>query len=123
MENIEDGKKREQKEHMETLSERMNKLKAKGYSHDFQMTDRGMVCKETGEIFKPEDLVIRSVYRFEGESNPEDMSILYKIEAKSGTKGLFLDAYGAYGSYDGQELAEFLKQVRREEEDTDERKS
>ncbi|MGE5402049.1 MAG: hypothetical protein ACM3S2_16755 [Ignavibacteriales bacterium] len=106
----------EQKEHMYTLSETMNHLKDKGYVHDFQMTDQGMACKETNEIFKPEELTIKRIYRFEGESNPDDMSALYMMEANSGTKGLFVDIYGAYTSYDGSDLIEFLKKVKREDQ-------
>ncbi len=101
---------------MSTLTEVMEMLKKNGYENDFQMTDRGMTSKGTNEVFKPEDLVIKGVFRFEGESNPEDMSVLYQMESKSGTKGIFLDAFGFYGSYDGQELAEFFRQIKREDD-------
>jgi len=100
---------------MNTLSETMNMLKERGYTHEFQMTDLGFTCKDTTDIFTPEDLTIKAVHRFEGESDPSDMSILYEIETNSGIKGIFLDAFGTYGSYDGQELAEFLKKVKRED--------
>ncbi|MGE5432123.1 MAG: hypothetical protein ACM3QX_13660 [Syntrophomonadaceae bacterium] len=103
-------------EHMYTLSETINHLRDKGYTKDFQMTDLGMACKETQEVFKPEELTIERVYRFEGESNPDDMSALYLMKAKNGTKGLFVDAYGAYSSYDGIEMMEFLKKVKREDD-------
>lgn len=106
----------EMKEHMYTLSETMNHMRKKGYENDFQMTDQGIACKHTNEIFKPEELTIKKVFRFEGESNPEDMSILYLMEANSGTKGLFVDAYGPYASTDFQGQIEFLKKVKKEEE-------
>lgn len=102
-------------EHMFTLSQTINHLRDKGYTNDFQMTDLGMAIKETHEVFKPEELTIERVYRFEGESNPDDMSVIYLMKAANGTKGLFVDAYGAYSSYDGIDLMEFLKKVKRED--------
>ncbi|HEX2964057.1 MAG: hypothetical protein HF300_08335 [Ignavibacteria bacterium] len=102
-------------EHMYTLSQTINHLRDKGYTNDFKMTDLGMTSKETKEVFKPEELTIERVYRFEGESNPDDMSVIYLIKADNGTKGLFVDAYGAYSSYDGIDLMEFLKKVKRED--------
>ena len=35
-------------------------------------------------------------YRYEGESNPEDRSILYGIETANGEKGTVVDAYEPY---------------------------
>ncbi|MGE5412356.1 MAG: phosphoribosylpyrophosphate synthetase [Clostridiales bacterium] len=106
----------DQKIHMNTLSEVMNKMREKGYEYDFQMTDLGLSCKKTNEVFKPEELVIKGVYRFEGESNPDDMSVLYTIAANSGTKGLLVDTFGAYSSVSGMEFAEFMKKVKREDD-------
>ncbi|MGE5682651.1 MAG: hypothetical protein ACM34K_17425 [Bacillota bacterium] len=106
----------DQKIHMNTLSEVMNKMREKGYEHDFVMTDRGLQCKKTNEVFTSDEVVIKGVYRFEGESNPEDMSVLYTIAANSGTKGLLVDTYGAYSAVDGMEFADFMKKVKREDE-------
>jgi hypothetical protein len=98
---------------MNTLSEIMNMLTRQGYK-DFTMTDLGMASKETNEIFRPGDIVIKKVHRFEGESNPEDMSVLYEIETNSGIKGMFLDAFGTYGDYDAQGVTKFFREVKRE---------
>lgn len=99
---------------MFTLSQVMNSLVEQGFK-DFRMTDLGLACKETDEVFRPSDIVIKKVHRFEGESNPEDMSVLYEIEANSGTKGLFLDAFGTYSDNSALEVAEFFRQVKRED--------
>ncbi|MGE5498551.1 MAG: hypothetical protein ACM3Q2_10790 [Syntrophothermus sp.] len=103
----------EHKIQMNTLSQVMNKMREKGYEHDFQMSDIGLLCKKTNEVFRPEEVVINGVYRFEGESNPEDMSVLYTIESNTGTKGLLIDAYGANSSENGFEYAEFIKKIKR----------
>ncbi len=35
-------------------------------------------------------------YRFEGASDPDDMSIIYALEARGGTRGILTDAFGSY---------------------------
>jgi hypothetical protein len=49
-------------------------------------------------------------FRFEGPSNPDDMSILYAIEANDGVKGTLVDAYGTYAS---PEVNQFILEVER----------
>lgn len=104
------------KENMDTLSETMNKLVEDGYADEFYMSDLGFKVRSSGEVYKPDELVIKQAYRFEGESDPADMSVLYKMESTSGVKGYFLHAFGTYGLFDEVEMADFLKKVKREEE-------
>lgn len=52
---------------------------------------------ENQKYYKPADLNLVEEFRFEGMSNPSDNSILYIIEAKDGTKGTALVAYGPSG--------------------------
>ena len=40
-----------------------------------------MLCKDTNSSFGPDELTIEKIFRFEGESNPDDMSVLYGISA------------------------------------------
>lgn len=96
---------------LNTLSETMNKLIENGFTEEFQIKDDSFVIK-SGEKFKPEELTIIKVYRFEGVSNPDDMSVLYEIESTSGVKGFYADAFGIYADQDGQKVAELLKRVR-----------
>lgn len=44
---------------------------------------------------RPEDVRIRDYYRFEGISDPDDMSVIYALEARDGTRGTLTDAYGS----------------------------
>jgi len=97
------------KNYMTTLVEIIPQLKERGYVNDFELIDGGMLSKQTNEIFQPEDLVIERVYRFEGNSNPDDMAVLYGISASGGTKGMLIDAYG---TYDNDELGDFLRSVK-----------
>ena len=49
-------------------------------------------------IFRAEDLTIREFHRFEGVSDPDDMSIVYAIESRDGTRGTLVDAFGVYSN-------------------------
>jgi hypothetical protein len=94
------------------LSEVLSMLREKGFTEDFIMEDKGIKNKNTGHSYKPEELTIMKVYRFEGESDPADMSVVYAMQSNSGDKGIFLDAFGTYADYDGQKAAEFMKKVK-----------
>jgi len=48
-------------------------------------------------------LTIIKTFRFEGDSNPSDSSVLYIIEAKDGLIGYSIDAYGVYSNHDDEE--------------------
>ncbi|WP_343700638.1 hypothetical protein [Chitinophaga sp.] len=97
---------------MNTLSQVMAKLHSKGYDNEFKMSDHGrMQPAEGDQIYDPDDLKIIKTYRFEGESDPSDSSVLYLLEDKEGRKGYILDAYGMYTSHDETGFAEFLKKI------------
>jgi hypothetical protein len=48
--------------------------------------------------FEAHDVVIRGFERFEGISDPDDMSIVYAMETKSGMRGTLADAFGVYAN-------------------------
>jgi hypothetical protein len=96
---------------MTTLSEAMNSQRAKGYTEDFGYTDGKFLITGRNEEFRPEDITVVQIFRFEGNSDPSDMEILYVIETNTGLKGLFIDAYGAYSAQDGQKLAASIKSM------------
>jgi|GEM_PF-241673 hypothetical protein len=101
-------KKETASEKMTTLSDVMNHALAKGYIHDFKVEDNGMLwdCKETN--FHPDEVVVDNFYRFEGESDSADNTILYLIRTEDGRKGMLIDAYGAY---DDALVSEFIREV------------
>jgi hypothetical protein len=59
-------------------------------------------------MYSCEDVNAVNFYRFEGITDPDDMSILYAIETCDGAKGTLMDAYGHYSDED---TGEFMKQV------------
>jgi hypothetical protein len=97
---------------MTTMVQILPQLKSKGYTCDFELKEGQLFCKGTNELFNPEDVVIERVYRFEGDSNPDDMAVLYGVRTVSGTKGTLIDAYG---TYDDADLGNFLRHVKVEE--------
>ncbi len=96
-------------EEMNTLVETLQNLRKQGYVCDFLLNGGKIHCKDTDEKFNANELLIDRVYRFEGESNPDDMSVLYAISSSNGTKGIIVDAYG---TYEDEELGEFMKRVK-----------
>ncbi len=97
---------------MTTLSQIMAKLHSKGYDNEFKVSDHGRMQSPDGDhIYNPEDLKIIKTYRFEGESDPSDNSVLYLLEDQEGHKGYVLDAYGMYSSHDEAGFDEFLKKI------------
>ncbi len=79
---------------LKPMSEIMEKLKSKGYTRDFNVFDDKMIMDHSKKVFSPEEIHIVDEYRFEGNTNPDDMSILYAIETKSGEKGMIVNGYG-----------------------------
>ena len=82
------------KEHMPPLTQKMAELDKKGYTTQFKFEGKALQDRTSGKNYQPQELTITEEHRFEGESNPDDMSILYAIEARDGTKGTVVDAFG-----------------------------
>lgn len=82
---------------MTDLDKCLNFLEEKGYTDQFRVEKKDLVSlKESKKKYKPKDVKAVNFYRFEGISDPDDMSILYAIETTDGTKGTLIDAYGRY---------------------------
>jgi len=61
-------------------------------------------------ILSPDDFEIDKFFRFEGETNHEDQSILYAISSpKFGTKGLLVNGYGISSDAISSQLISKLK--------------
>ena len=93
----------------DTLVQALNALKEEGYTYDFNLLEDGLYCRQLKEKFRPEAFNVDEVFRFEGESNPDDNSVLYAITTDGKRKGTLLDAYGPYSGEIAPELLEKLK--------------
>jgi hypothetical protein len=91
-----------QQTQMSTLSGVLEKLRVKKIDNEFKWTPDGFTIGK-GKFYEPSDLKIIKVYRFEGDSDPSDSSVLYIIEANDGLIGYSMDAYGVYSNHDEEE--------------------
>lgn len=79
--------------HMKSLSKVMNKLREEGYADDYVFED-GKLISPKGNAIPKNQLKLEDTYRFEGISNPSDMSILYQLAGTNGEKIMLIDKYG-----------------------------
>ena len=107
-----------EKAHMKTLVSCLNSLLASGFESQFKAVTGGLKSLTTEKIFRPEEVKILNFYRFEGESDPADNSILYALETADGERGTLTDAYGPYSDTNVtkfiQEVEEIEKKVVKE---------
>lgn len=93
-----------------TLSEASKNLRQQGYSDRFEMEDEGLRNLENGKYYQPEELRIVEMHRFEGVSNPSDMSVIFAVECEDDRKGVVVSSYGTYANRD---LLKFMDEVER----------
>ncbi|PMD97646.1 MULTISPECIES: phosphoribosylpyrophosphate synthetase [Siphonobacter] len=79
-----------------TETEAINALAAKGYTESFSIENGALNYASLGMVLHPEDFEVVEAYRFEGITDPGDMSAVYAIESKDGKKGVLVMAYGPY---------------------------
>jgi hypothetical protein len=93
---------------MKTIASSINKLVLEGYTEDFKATETGLLSLKSNRVYSPAQVHVVDFFRFEGESDPADNSILYAIETDDGKKGILSDAYGPYADIN---VTKFMKQV------------
>lgn len=91
-----------------TVAEALLDLEKRGFNANFELIGKTFRAVGSGKTFNPDDLTILEHHRFEGSSDPEEMAVVYAIQAADGTRGVLVDAYGAYANPD---LSAFLKDV------------
>jgi hypothetical protein len=94
--------------YMTELDKCLAKLEEEGFKDQYKLENGRLHCLTSGKTFLPQDVKAVNFYRFEGVSNPDDMSILYAIETRDGRKGTLIDAYGLYAD---EEIGEFMQNV------------
>jgi len=98
------------KESYGTLSETITGLKQDGYTLDFNMQQDCIVCKTANVSLSPEEFEIDKIYRFEGESNPDDEAVVYAISSRNNNvKGTLVNSYGLYADETSSKLIEKLR--------------
>jgi len=81
----------------ETLVDATNDMNKRGYTANLSLEGDTLDDKDKDIHMGADDFEIDEFYRFEGESNPSDMSIVYAIRSpKHNLKGVLVNAFGTY---------------------------
>jgi hypothetical protein len=81
------------------LVEATNDLMKRGYTENLSLEGDTIDDKEKNIHMTADDFQIDEFYRFEGPSNPDDMSIVYAVTSdKYNLKGVLVNAYGTYAN-------------------------
>lgn len=75
----------------------IRRLERSGYTAEF-VAEGGDTLRVSGteRRYAAADARIHDFYRFEGTSDPDDMSVIYAVEMADGTRGMLIDAFGTY---------------------------
>ncbi|MGO4906526.1 hypothetical protein [Flavobacterium sp. W20_MBD1_R3] len=79
--------------HYASVSKALDDLNEMGFTYDFNLHEEDIVKN-------PHKYEIQHIYRYEGDSNPDDEATVYGIKSTSGKKGVFVAGYSA-NSEDG----------------------
>ncbi len=104
----------EQKIPMTTVTNVLEKLRVEKHDNEFMMTPDGFTTVNK-KYYQPEDLKIIRTYRFEGESDPADSSVIYLIKANDGLIGYSMDSYGVYSDHENDGYDDFIRKIPVEE--------
>jgi len=91
-----------------TLDGVLDDLTRRGFAEHFRVVDGWLRALDSGGMFRANQVSVPEYYRFEGVSDPDDMSILWAVETRSGVRGTLVDAFGVYSD---PLVADFLKDV------------
>jgi len=93
-----------------TLSQTINALRKEGYSLDFNLHDDGVICHTKDHHLTADEFEIDAVYRFDGQTDPDDEAVVYAISSeKYNIKGVLVNGYGVYNDEFSTALIEKLK--------------
>src|SRR6187551_492108 len=95
-------------EDLRTMVSCLNSLIKKGFTEDYKVNDKGLKALKSEHIYSPEEVKVLNFFRFEGNSDPADNSILYAIETSDGERGTLVDAFGPYAD---SKVSAFMQQV------------
>lgn len=102
---------------MTPYSKVIESLEEKGYGKEITVVRSGAQFEGAGKAYPATEIKIVKVYRFEGESDPADMSIVYAMQSNDENKGYMINAYGSYSGQDNEYYDDFIRAVPIEEID------
>lgn len=100
----------EPRDDMDSVATVMKYLEEKGYDNEFTIADSGHLLLK-GKLYAPEDTKLVRTFRFEGESDPSEQSIIYLVKTSDGNIGYSIDAYGMYSPHMDDGYGAFIKKL------------
>ncbi|WP_366183295.1 hypothetical protein [Flavobacterium ovatum] len=83
--------------HYTSVSKALDQLNEKGFTYDYNINE--------AEIVKdPSKYEIVHIYRYEGDSNPDDEAVVYGIKCSSGKKGVYVAGFAANSINEAHEV-------------------
>ena len=101
-----------EKVHMTSMIDSIIQMNKKGFDKEFSVNLKNELTYANGLLYKPSQVKIVEFFRFEGDSDPSDESILYALETDNGVKGVLSHIYGREASEESQKTSDFITQVR-----------
>lgn len=92
--------------HYASVSKALDELKEKGFTYDFNIHDEEIISD-------PNQHEIIHVYRYEGNSNPDDEAVVFGIKSESGKKGVFVTGFSANSVSEAAQLLIQLSMAER----------
>ena len=78
-----------------TMIDALSSLRAAGYDVDFHAESGRLVCGSCSHAIDPADIEVERVFRFEGESDPDDEAALFGLRCDHcDLRGVYVVAYG-----------------------------
>ena len=74
--------------HYATVAEALEELNKNGFTHDFNLQDENIKKN-------PHNYEIEHVYRYDGDTDPDEEAVVYGISSNSGEKGVFVSGFSA----------------------------
>jgi hypothetical protein len=93
----------------DTVTETLSDLSKRGYAASFKLSSDCSFCQDRQVRLNANEFDIDELYRFEGETDPADETIVYAISsADVAIKGTLVNAYGAYSDSASKKLVSKL---------------
>lgn len=83
--------------HYASVAKALDELNENGFNYDFNQHEDDIVKN-------PNNYEIKHIYRYEGESNPDDEAIVFGIQSKSGKKGVYVAGFAANSISEGAQI-------------------
>lgn len=74
--------------HYATVSEALKELNKKGFIHDFNLQDENIKNN-------PHHYEIEHIYRYDGDTDPDEEAVVYGITSKTGERGVYVAGFSA----------------------------